>query len=160
MADLFAPTPPRQRLLLRFGIFGLAVVLAVGVLTTRLFSLQVAGGNPPGTRITQGRLALQPIRSPRGLIYDRAGRLLAYNVPSYAVRIRPADLPLPQRPAVVARLSTLLRVPESQIIEALDRNAGLLYEPVKIASDVALDMASILEEEAASLPGVGSLSSA
>ncbi|HWH37267.1 MAG TPA: penicillin-binding protein 2 [Candidatus Limnocylindrales bacterium] len=154
MADLFAPTPPRQRLLLRFGIFGLAVVLAVGVLTTRLFSLQVAGGNPPGTRITQGRLALQPIRSPRGLIYDRAGRLLAYNVPSYAVRIRPADLPLPQRPAVVARLSTLLRVPESQIIEALDRNAGLLYEPVKIASDVALDMASILEEEAASLPGV------
>ena len=129
-------------------------MLAVGVLTTRLFSLQVAGGNPPGTRITQGRLALQPIRSPRGLIYDRAGRLLAYNVPSYAVRIRPADLPLPQRPAVVARLSTLLRVPESQIIEALDRNAGLLYEPVKIASDVALDMASILEEEAASLPGV------
>jgi penicillin-binding protein 2 len=154
MAELFTPVPLRQRLMFRFGVFGLAVVIAVGVLTTRLFSLQVAGGGPSGGRVTEGRLTLQPIRSPRGLIYDRAGRLLAFNVPSYFVRVRPVDLPLPQRPQVVARLSILLGIPENEIIETLDRNAGLLYEPVKIASDVPLEVASILDEEASSLPGV------
>ncbi|CAN5730759.1 penicillin-binding protein 2 [soil metagenome] len=154
MAELFAPVPQRQRLMFRFGVFGLVVVLAVGVLTTRLFSLQVAGGGLTGGRVSEGRLTLQPIRSPRGLIYDRAGRLLAFNVPSYVVRVRPVDLPLPERPAVVARLSTLLEMPESQIIEALDRNAGLLYEPVKIAGDVPVEVASIIDEESGFLPGV------
>jgi penicillin-binding protein 2 len=154
MSEMFAPELPRQRLMFRFGVFGLAVVIAIGVLTTRLFSLQVGGGGPTGGQVTEGRLTLQPIRSPRGLIYDRAGRLLAFNVPSYVVRIRPADLPLSQRPEVAARLSSLLGTPASQIIEALDRNAGLLYEPVKVASDIPLDVARILDEEAAFLPGV------
>ena len=91
---------------------------------------------------------------PRGLIYDRAGRLVAYNVPSYVVRIRPADLPLSQRPAVVTRLSALLGMPEREIIEAIDRNAGLLFDPVRIATDVPIDVARIIDEEAQGLPGV------
>jgi penicillin-binding protein 2 len=154
MADLFEQAPPRQRLVYRFGIFGLIVVLALGVLTTRLFSLQVAGGGPTGGRVTDGRVTVQPVRSPRGLIYDRAGRLLAYNVPSYVVRVRPADLPMSERPRVIARLSALLDMPEQRIIESLDRNAGLLYEPVRVATDVSIEAASILEEETRYLPGV------
>jgi penicillin-binding protein 2 len=154
MADPFEQSPPRQRLIYRFGVFALIVVLAVGVLTTRLFSLQVAGSGPQAGRAADGRLSLQPIRSPRGLIYDRAGRVLAFNVPSYVVRVRPAELPLSDRPAVVARLSTLLGVSERDIIEALDRNAGLLYEPARIATDVPLEVARIIDEEASALPGV------
>lgn len=154
MAELFEAGPPRQRLIYRFGVFGLVVILIVGVLATRLFSLQVAGGAPASGRAVEGRLTLQPLRSPRGLIYDRAGRLLAYNVPSYVVRVRPADLPLSERPEVVARLSTLLGMPESEVIEAIDRNAGLLYEPARVASDVPLEVARIIDEESRSLPGV------
>ncbi|HVM29967.1 MAG TPA: penicillin-binding protein 2 [Candidatus Limnocylindrales bacterium] len=154
MTDMPGFPPPRQRLLFRFGVFGLCLVLVLGVLTTRLFTLQIAGGGPSGGRASEARLTLQPIRSPRGLIYDRAGRLLAFNVPSYVVRVRPADLPLPQRPEVVGRLSALLDMPQQQIIEALDRNAGLLYDPVRIASDIPIEVASILEEEARFLPGV------
>jgi penicillin-binding protein 2 len=154
MADLFEAPPPRQRLIYRFGVFGLIVVIALGVLTTRLFSLQMSGSGLTGGRVVDARLTLQPVRSPRGLIYDRAGRLLAYNVPSYVVRVRPADLPLSQRPQVVGRMSELLGVPQQQIIEALDRNAGLLFDPVKIAADVPIEVASILDEEARYLPGV------
>jgi penicillin-binding protein 2 len=153
LLDLHDAPPPRQRLVFRFGVFGLIVVLAVGVLTTRLFSLQVRGGALPGS-VVEARLTAQPIKSPRGLIYDRAGRVLAFNVPSYVVRVRPADLPLSRRPEVAARLSALLGMPEQQIIEALDRNAGLLFDPVRIAADVPIDVASILEEEGRLLPGV------
>ena len=48
--------------------------------------------------------------SPRGLIYDRAGRPLVTNVPTFAVKLRPADLPLEFRPEVVDRLAALLRM--------------------------------------------------
>ena len=151
---VLGPGRPRQRSIIRFGIFGLVVVLAVGVLTTRLFSLQVAGGGGLPGQGPEGRVGVQHLRASRGLIYDRAGRLVAYNVPSYVVRIRPADLPLSQRPAVVTRLSALLGMPEREIIEAIDRNAGLLFDPVRIATDVPIDVARIIDEEAQGLPGV------
>ena len=38
------PDPPRSRLGARFGVFGLVIVLVVGLLTTRLFYLQVMQG--------------------------------------------------------------------------------------------------------------------
>src|SRR3990170_1700460 len=38
------PEPPRSRLGARFGVFGLIIVLVVGLLTTRLFYLQVVQG--------------------------------------------------------------------------------------------------------------------
>src|SRR5918992_34460 len=116
--------PPRTRLGVRFAIFGLVVVLVVGLLTTRLFYLQVVQGGYYAGLSQENQRTLLPLRSARGLIYDRAGRHLAINIPSYVVRIRPADLPFAQRGAVVGRLSTLLGVPQSDIIEAIDQYAN------------------------------------
>ena len=94
------------------------------------------------------------MQSVRGLIYDRAGRLLATNVASYVISVTPADLPFPQRDRVVNRLSALLGITREQIIEALDRNAGLRFDPVRIASDVPVDLARVVTEESRDLPGV------
>jgi penicillin-binding protein 2 len=146
--------PPRTKLGARFAVFGLIVALVVGLLTTRLFYLQVVEGGYYAGLAAENRHQTQPIRSARGLIYDRAGRPLAINVPSYVVRIRPADLPFGQRDQVVERLSTLLDVPGTDIIEALDRYASLRFELVKIASDVPSDVARIIFEERRDLPGV------
>ncbi len=84
------PEAPRRRLSVRFGIFGLVVVLVVGLLTTRLFYLQVVEGGYYAGLAEQNRQLTLPIRSARGLVYDRAGRPLAINIPSYVVRVRPA----------------------------------------------------------------------
>src|SRR5688500_11723541 len=100
--------PPRTRLGFRFAVFGLIVVIVVGLLTTRLFYLQVVQGGYYAGLAQENQRMLLPLRSARGLIYDRAGRQLAINIPSYVVRIRPADLPFTERDAVVARLSSLL----------------------------------------------------
>ncbi|MEX2547472.1 MAG: hypothetical protein WD830_06730, partial [Chloroflexota bacterium] len=146
--------PPRTRLGFRFAVFGLVVVLVVGLLTTRLFYLQVdQGGYYAGLAQENGR-ALLPLRSARGLIYDRAGRQLAINIPSFVVRIRPADLPFTERDAVVRRLSALLEIPESDIVQAIDRYANQSFELVRLASDVPSDVARIIVEESGSLPGV------
>jgi penicillin-binding protein 2 len=146
--------PPRSRLMLRFGVFGLVMVLVVGVLATRLFYLQVAQGGYYAGLSRDNIVSFQPLRSTRGLIYDRAGRPLVTNIPSYIVRIRPIDLPASRRDAVVDRLAELLEVPRSEILQTIDRNASLLFEPVRIASDVPVDVARIIAEEGRSLPGV------
>ena len=146
--------PPRSRLGVRFGVFGLIVVMVVGLLTTRLFYLQVVQGGYYAGLSTENQTQLEALRSARGLIYDRAGRELAINVPSYVVRVRPADLPFSERDAVVGRLSTLLGIPSTQIVEAIDRYANQSFEYVRLASDVPSDVARIIVENSDSLPGV------
>ena len=148
------PEPPRSRLGARFGVFGLVVVLVVGLLTTRLFYLQVVNGGYYAGLAEQAGTTERPIRAARGLIYDRAGRPVAINIPSYVVRIRPGDLPFSERDAVVARLSTLLNVPQTDIVQALDRNASQRFEYVRVAADVPSDVARIIEEQSRELPGV------
>src|ERR687891_107818 len=103
--------PPRTQLGVRFAVFGLVVVVVIGLLTTRLFYLQVVQGGYYAGLSQENQRNVVPLRSARGLIYDRAGRQLAINIPSYVVRIRPADLPFNERDAVVSRLSTLLEMP-------------------------------------------------
>ena len=125
------PDPPRSRLSYQFAVFGLAVVLAAAGLTTRLFYLQIGRGGYYSSVNGDNRLSVTPIPAVRGLIYDRAGRLLATNVASYVITATPADLPFPQRDRVVDRLAQLLSVPREQIIEDLDKNAGSGFEPVR-----------------------------
>ncbi len=148
------PEPPRTRLGARFAVFGLVIVIVVGLLTTRLFYLQVVSGGYYSGLAQDALSTTQPIAAARGLIYDRAGRPVAINVPSYVVRIRPGDLPFTDRDTVVDRLSQLLNVPSSDIIQALDRNASQRFEYVNIAADVPEDVARILDEESRDLPGV------
>ncbi len=156
MTDLILgqPEPPRSRLGVRFAVVGLVVVLVVGLLTTRLFYLQVLQGGYYAALVDNSQSTTVPLPSARGLIYDREGRPLAINVPSYVVRIRPADLPFPDRDAVVGELSTLLGISAPQIIQALDSYASQQFEEVQIAADVPSDVARILIEDSRNLPGV------
>jgi penicillin-binding protein 2 len=146
--------PPRARLGFRFAVFALIVVLVVGLLTTRLFYLQVIQGGYYAGLSEDNQRTTMPLPAVRGLIYDRAGRQLAINIPSYVVKIRPADLPLGERDQVVARLATLLQLPGSDIVQAIDRYANQSFELVRLATDVPSDVARIIVEESDSLPGV------
>ncbi|MBA2300600.1 MAG: penicillin-binding protein 2 [Chloroflexi bacterium] len=138
----------------RFIVFGLVVVLSVGALTARLFYLQIANGTEYAAISTRQRTVLEPIAAPRGLIYDRNGRLLVDNVPTFAVKIRPADLPNTQRDAVVARLGALLATDPSEIHGAIDGNLGSAFDLVRVAQDVDQATAQLISEAGFELPGV------
>lgn len=148
------PEPPQNRLGVRFGVFGLIIVLVVGALTTRLFYMQAVQGGYYSDLAAQNQNKTVPIRSSRGIIYDRNGRELAINVPSYVAYIRPADLPFSQRDSVASRLATLLNLDEADIIAAVDKYASQRFELVRIASDISSDAARIIVEESRNLPGV------
>ena len=129
------PAAPARRFS-RFLVFGLIVLLGIGALTARLFYLQIATGSQYAALSTSNRTVLEAIASPRGLIYDRNGRLLVTNVPTYAVKVRPADLPNTERDAVVARLSALLSVDPAEINASIDGYPGSAFDLVRIAQDV------------------------
>ena len=71
-------TVPERRFS-RFIVFALVIVVGVGALTARLFYLQIANGTVYGEISTRQRTVLEAIAAPRGLIYDRNGRLLVSN---------------------------------------------------------------------------------
>jgi penicillin-binding protein 2 len=138
----------------RFIAFGLITLLAVGGLTARLFYMQVVDGGRFATLSTRNRTVDEAIPAPRGLIYDRAGRVLVTNVPTYAIKVRPADLPQGQRPQVVERLAALLDIGAAEINAAIDSNPGSNFDLVRIAGDVNEQTALLISEAGFELPGV------
>ncbi len=146
------PQPVRR--LSRFLTFALIVILAVGGLTARLFYLQIVDGGRFATLATRNRTVLEAVESPRGLIYDRSGRALVTNVPTFAVKVRPADLPQAQRPQVVERLAALLSMDVAGINATIDSNPGSNFDLVRIAGDVDENTARLIAEAGFELPGV------
>ena len=138
----------------RFLIFGIASILAISGLTTRLFYLQIVSGGQFAALSQGNREVEQEIPSSRGLIYDRTGRVLVENVRTFAVKVRPVDLPETRRDEVVARLSALLNMNIADINAAIDGNPGSRFDLVRIASDVPDATARLLSEAGDALPGV------
>ncbi len=138
----------------RFLVFGLVMVLGVGALTARLFYLQIANGTEYAALSTANRTVEEPIPAPRGLIYDRSGRLLVSNVPTFAVKVRPADLPNSLRDTVVTRLAALLKMDASDIHATIDGNPGSAFDLVRVAQDVDQATANLISEAGFQLPGV------
>jgi penicillin-binding protein 2 len=146
--------PTEVRRLSRFLVFGLAVIIGVGTLTVRLFYLQITNGTAYAALSTKNRTVLEPIVAPRGVIYDRRGRQLVTNVPTFAVKVRPADLPNSDRDKVVTRLASLIGIDPADINAAIDGNPGSAFDLVRIAQDVDRTTAQLIAEAGFELPGV------
>ena len=154
MSAFLDDRPKPVRSLSRFLVFGLIIVIGVSGLTARLFYLQVVEGGRLATLSTRNRTVNEAIPAPRGVIYDRKGRALVSNVPTFVVKIRPSDLPVDRRPEVVERLAALLRIPAADINASIDGNPGSTFDLVRVASDVAEDTARLISEATFDLPGV------
>ena len=148
------PHRERDRRPIRFVAFGLAMVLVFSTLTIRLAYLQITNARAYAAKAEANSTATVSITSPRGLIYDRKGRILVANVASYAVKITPADLPFDQRDSVAASLGAMLNKQPSDILATLDSATGSRYDAVSIAHDVPRAIADAISGVAAQLPGV------
>jgi penicillin-binding protein 2 len=86
---------PSQDEALRRRLWGIGALLLLGfaVLTARLWQLQVINGEHFLQLSEQNRLRERPMKSLRGRILDRHGRILADNRPAYALLALPEDLP-------------------------------------------------------------------
>jgi penicillin-binding protein 2 len=144
------------------------VLLVFGALAVQLWRLQILKEQEYQGLADVNRFRLVSLDAPRGVIYDRDGRLLVRNVPNYVISIVPGVLPdePAAREAVLTRLSQLLDIPVSSkvayaagtstslgIEEILEANSLGPYTAVPIKSDVDKQIALMIEEEHLYLPG-------
>ncbi|MFL5689969.1 MAG: penicillin-binding protein 2 [Chloroflexota bacterium] len=153
-ATLLNPHRERDRRPIRFLVFGLITILVFSVLTSRLAYLQITNGATLAARAESQRTVSEAIPAPRGLIYDRKGRLLVANVATYAVKVVPSELAFSDRDMVATRLAGILGIGASDILATIDSAPGSRFDPVRIAQDVPKDTARLVAESSAQLPGV------
>lgn len=154
MADLNDGRVDLRRSRGRFIAFSLAAMLVFTALGGRLFQLQVLGGEDYALRAAADRTVEVPIPAPRGLVFDREGRPVVVNQPSWTVKVRPADLPDADRRRVLGRIARLTDVGASVLDSRLSAFQGSPFDLVPVLRGVDREAALIIGEEAESLPGV------
>jgi penicillin-binding protein 2 len=154
MADLNDGRVDLHRSSARFVAFSVAAVLLFVALGGRLFQLQVVNGEVYAERAAADRTVEVPIPAPRGLIFDRAGRPVAVSIPSWTVKVRPADLADADRFRVLSRIAELTGAERSALRARLDAFQGSPFDLVPIERGVGREAALLIGEEAQDLPGV------
>src|SRR5690606_29400024 len=132
---------------------GAYVVLAVviGVLGAAFFRVQVLRSSTWELRAESNRIRRLPVPAARGTIYDRDGRILADNVPGYAVTLLP--MPLDSARAVLGRLAQRIDLPEDEIERVLSTMRRFGREVV-VDGDADFATVSAIEERRADFPGI------
>lgn len=93
-------------------LFSLMLVLVVG-LVIRLIYLQVAGYSQYRSMATNNRIKVTSVPPTRGIIYDKHGRILAQNLPSYSLEIIPEQVD--DMDETLQRLQIALTIPQEKI---------------------------------------------
>jgi penicillin-binding protein 2 len=153
VADLNEGRQDLPRSSARFIAFGVAAVLLFSVLGVRLFQLQIVNGTLYTARAEAARTAEVPIPAPRGLIFDRSGKPIAINVPSWVVKARPADLPQATSAPVLRRLAALIGADADTMQRRYLAFKGSPYDLVPL-TDVSRDAALLVGERSADFPGI------
>ncbi len=167
---------------LRQMSFYAIIALVFVVFVARLWHLQITQRAYWTERAKNNSSRLISLPALRGIIYDRYGQALVYNIPKFTVSIIPGYLPEtedgyrdhPAEAKVFERLSELLAMPVTTITGtlsltqtkelgikdmvdlALDPEAGFYtgpFRPVVIKTGVDREVAMIILEEASHLPG-------
>ena len=89
------------------------MLLLTGTLVARLVYLQIVGHEHYSTLAKDNRIRISPLPPTRGIIYDRHGKILAENLPSYSLELTPEQIPDMQD--TLDRLQKLLDIPEEKI---------------------------------------------
>jgi len=122
------------------------------ILLARAFDLQVIQGKLFLEKAEGNQIRLQVSHAPRGVIFDRDGKILAQNGPGFRLLVDSSKLPKEKKGQVVARLSSILGIPAAAIEENLKKASS--GDEITITNDLAEDKARIIEADESDLPGV------
>ncbi|MDP9276157.1 MAG: penicillin-binding protein 2 [Chloroflexota bacterium] len=140
----------------RFIAFGVAILVVFSALTARLYDLEILRGDYYHQLSEENRIVRLPVPAERGGIVDRAGYVLARNIPGFAVSVIPVDLPRAREEELSQRLGSLLDVSSESVGNAIrTQRVRNPYEPVRISkTPVPREIALAVTERAELFPGV------
>jgi len=129
------------------------VGLAFFLIFIRLWSLQVIKGSEFRRLSENNCIRLRENPADRGMLFDRKGRILAHNRPSFEVYLVPEDLKA--NPEVLIKVSEMLNMTPDEIEEKIKaQKKRAPFKPVKIKSDIDWNELALLESNRVHLPGL------
>lgn len=133
----------------RRNIF-LALFLLIGVAyTARLVQLQIIEGSDYRLKSETQAIKQIVVEPVRGSMYDRNGKLIVNNAPSFTIQLTPKDF----RKEALPALATVLGITEKEIQDKIAK-APSRFTPVKIFRDADFSVIAAIEENRAMFPGV------
>lgn len=127
------------------GVAALLVALA-----SAFFNAQVLQHDHYKLQSQENRLRAIPLPAPRGIIYDRAGNIIAENLPGYSVSLLPPSVDSLR--AALKQLGTVITLTPDQIEQSVRRYRRDPNRPTVIISDASIDVISVLEEHRINFP--------
>ena len=136
----------------RLGVARTGVWIVLGILILSFFRTQILGHGKYQLQSETNRLRPIPLPAPRGLIYDRNGRVLAENVPGYTVSLLPG--PEANLRSTLARIAAIANIDSVEIERVLQRARKAPYQPALVLADAPFNLVSALEERRVAIPGL------
>ena len=131
----------------------LVLVITMTVLLIRLWDLQIMRGAEMRKLSEQNRIRVKKIVAPRGIIYDRIGKVLADTRPSFNIYLTPEDIH--DFSQTVDGLAKLIACDREEIIEKMKAASGMPPSfPIKIKSDIPMDEVARVEAHRVYIPGI------
>src|ERR1019366_7260308 len=127
------------------------VVLVLAVLAAGMWRLQILGADSYRVLAEANRIRKDPVRAPRGKIFDRNGRILVDNYPSvscYLLREQVKDMQID-----IPLIARGLDLPADQVQATLRRYANSpKYESILLKQDITPDEQAFIEAHRNELP--------
>ncbi len=136
----------------RGRLASIGLIVLFGALIGRFFSLQVLQHAQYVLASDKNRLNEVPLPAPRGIIYDRAGVIIAENVPGYTVSILAPRVDSLR--AILKRLGTRITLTQAQVDAAVARHKQTPNRPTVLFGAAPFDIVSVLEEHRVEYPGL------
>ena len=136
----------------RLGTARTAVWAVLGIIVMAFFRTQILGHGKYQLQSETNRLRPIPLPAPRGVIYDRNGRVMAENVPGYTVSLLPG--PEANLRSTLARIASIANIDSSEIAKVIQRARRAPYQPALVLADAPFSVVSALEERRVAIPGL------
>jgi penicillin-binding protein 2 len=138
----------------RLVVIGVIVMALFGGLLTRLWFLQVAGGEKLAVAAQENRDRLVQVPAVRGTIYDTKGNVLAQTVPVTTLTVNRQQLSPAERATLEESLGALLTTDAATVDKLIDNPQYASYLPVPVARNIDLDKAVYVMEHRDQFPEI------
>ena len=128
------------------------LVLVIGFLLSAFFRTQILRNQQWVLQSEENRLREVPLPASRGIIYDRAGKIIAENAVGYSVSLLPKSEDSLR--ATLQRLKGTIELTPGQIDAAVRRYRRDRARPAVIIPDASFDVVSVLEEHRIDFPSL------
>ncbi|MBI4618724.1 MAG: penicillin-binding protein 2 [Desulfobacterales bacterium] len=128
-------------------------IVAFVIILSRLWHLQILQGKKFKSLSENNRIRIVKIPAPRGIIFDRKGRVLVDNYPSFDLSIIPEDINDPER--AIKELSGLLNV-KAELFKAKlkEHRDNPPFKPIKVKTNLDYREVAIVETNKLDLSGI------